>query len=192
MKRLFILEGIFSIYSTSGRAWKNFIGELTYWLKQFNSNSDLNSIALKVFMVLSSLILQKPSATSKSKEHSAAMERRLALCRQGDFNLLMKEVRFIQNRFVTSKKTRSSDDIARVFATLVLQGKLSAAFKFLDRESSSGLLDLSPEILEELIEKHPPASEIGDDECLLNGPVDQVPPSIFDLIDEQIIYDAAL
>ena len=30
------------------------------WLKQFHSNSDLDSIALKAFMVLSSLILQKP------------------------------------------------------------------------------------------------------------------------------------
>ena len=138
-------------------------------------------------MVLPSLILHKPSATSKSKEHSAAIERRLALWRQGDLNLLMKEVRFIQNRFVTSKKTRSADDIARVLARLVLQGKLSAAIKFLDKESSSGLLDLSPEILEGLIEKHPPASEIGD-ECLLNGPVDQVPPSIFDHIDEKMIY----
>jgi hypothetical protein len=41
-----------------------------------------------------------------------------------------------------------------------MQGKLSAAIKFLDKESSSGLLDLSPEILEVLKEKHPPASEI--------------------------------
>ena len=59
----------------SGKAGKNFIRELTFWMKQFNYNSDLNSIALKAFMVLPSLILQKPSATSKSKDHSAAIER---------------------------------------------------------------------------------------------------------------------
>ena len=182
-------RNIFNI--PSGRAGKNFIGELTYWLKQFNCNSDLNSIALKAFMVLPPLILQKPSATSKSKEHSAAIERRLALWRQGDLNLLMKEVRFIQDRFVTSKKIRSTDDISRVFARLVLQGKLSAAIKFLDKESSAGLLDPSPEILEGLKEKHPPASEVKD-ESLLNGPVDRVPPSIYDLINEQMIYDAAM
>lgn len=40
------------------------------------------------------------------------------------------------------------DDISRVFAKLVLQRKLSAAVKFLDKERSSGLLDLSPEIKE--------------------------------------------
>ena len=142
-------------------------------------------------MVLPSMILQKPSVTSKSKEHSAAIERRLALWREGDLNLLKKELRFIRDRFVTSKKTRTTDDISRVFARLVLQGKLSAAIKFLDKDSSSGLLDLSPEVLEGLKENHPPASKI-EDECLLNGPVDQLPPNIFDLINEQMIYDAAL
>ena len=55
----------------SGRAGKAFIEELTFWIKQFNSNSDLNSVALKAFMVLPTLILQKPSATSKSKDSIA-------------------------------------------------------------------------------------------------------------------------
>ena len=63
----------------SGGAGKHFIEELTFWLKQFNSNSDLNPVAFKAFMVLPSVILQKPSATSKTKEHSVAIERRLAL-----------------------------------------------------------------------------------------------------------------
>jgi hypothetical protein len=61
-----------------------------------------------------------------------------------------------------------------------MQGKLSAPIKVLDKESSSGLLDLSPEILESLKEKHPSVREI-EDECLLNGPVDQIPPNIFDV-----------
>ena len=76
----------------SGGAGKHFIEELIFWLKQFNSNSDPNSVALKAFMVLPSVILQKPLATSKSKEHSVAIERRLALWRQGDLNMLMKEI----------------------------------------------------------------------------------------------------
>ena len=66
----------------SSRAGKSFIEVLTFWIKQFNADSDLNSVALKVFMVLPTLILQKPSATSKSKEHSAAIERRLVLWKQ--------------------------------------------------------------------------------------------------------------
>ena len=103
----------------SGRSGKAFIEELTFWIKQFNSNSDLNSVALKAFMVLPTLILQKPSATSKSKEHSAAIERRLNLWRQGDLDLLLKEVRFIQGKFVNSKKARTVEDISKVFAKLI-------------------------------------------------------------------------
>ena len=74
----------------SGRAGKQFIEELIFWLRQFNSNSDLNSIALKAFMVLPSVVLQKSSATTKSKEHSVKIERRLALRRQDDLNMLLK------------------------------------------------------------------------------------------------------
>ncbi|CAB4042089.1 Hypothetical predicted protein [Paramuricea clavata] len=49
-------RNIFNI--PSGREGKNFNGELTFSLKQFNSNSDLNSIALKAFMLLPSLIFK--------------------------------------------------------------------------------------------------------------------------------------
>ena len=98
-------------------------------------------------MVLPTLILQKPSATSKSKEHSAAIERRLNLWRQGDFDLLLKEVRFIQGKFVNSKKARTVEDISKVFAKLVFQEKLSAAIKFLDSESSTDLLNFTQKSL---------------------------------------------
>ena len=150
----------------------------------------MNSVALKSFMVLPTLILQKPSATFKSKEHSAAIERRLNLWRQGDLDLLLKEVRFIQGKFVNSKKARTVEDISKVFANLVFQGKLSAAIKLLDSESSTGLLNLTPEVLEGLKEKHPGAADIAD-ESLLYGPIDYIPPGVFDLIDEKMIFDAA-
>ena len=99
----------------SSRAGKSFIEELTFWIKQFNADSDLNSVALKAFMVLPTLILQKASATSKSKEHSAAIEGRLALWKQGDFDLLLKEVRFIQVKFVNSKKAGRSRTYPKFF-----------------------------------------------------------------------------
>lgn len=174
-----------------GKAGKNFVAELTFWLKQFNSNSDLNHIALKAFIVLPALILQKPSSTSKSKEHSGAIERRLKLCRKGDLSTLMQEIRFIQSRFNSSRKATSMEDISKVFARLVMKGKLSATIKGLDREISSGVLTLSPAVLEELRKKHPPAADI-EEESLLYGPLDIIPSGLFDLIDEQTIYNAAM
>ena len=53
--KLFILEGT----TPYGKAGKSFVTELLFWLKQLYFHSDLNSIALKAFMVLPSLILQK-------------------------------------------------------------------------------------------------------------------------------------
>ena len=61
----------------------------------------------------------------------------------------------------------------------------------LDKENSSGLLNLSDKVLAQLKEKHPVPAEI-EEECLLHGPVDLVPPAIFDLINEQRIFDSTL
>ena len=54
---------------------------------------------------------------------------------------MLKEARFIQGKFVKSKKARTVGDISKVFAKLVFQGKLIAANKILDSESSTGLLN---------------------------------------------------
>ena len=52
-------------------------------------------------------------------------------------------------------------------------------------------MNLSDEVLAQLKEKHPVPAEI-EEECLLHGPVDLVPPGKFDLINEQRIFDSAL
>ena len=88
-----------------------------------------------------------------------------------------------------SKKVRTFEDISKVFAKLVFQGKLTAAIKLLDNENSTDLLNLTPEVLEGLKEKHPEAVDITD-ESLLYGPIDDILPGVFDLIDEKIIFDA--
>ena len=53
----------------SGKAGKNFILELAKWLEHYNTKSNYQNIALKVFMILPAL-LQNPSNTSKAKDHS--------------------------------------------------------------------------------------------------------------------------
>ena len=84
---------------------------------------------------------------------------------------------------MNSMKTRTAADISKVFSKLVLQGKYSAVMKLLDNESSSGLLDLSPDVLRGLHDKQPEVADIAE-ESLLHGPVDYIPPTMYDLIDE--------
>ena len=91
---------------------------------------------------------------------------------------------------MNSKKARTVEDASKVFSKLTLQGKFSAAMKLLDNESSSGLLDLSPDVLRGLHDKHPEAADIAE-ESLLHGPVDYIPPNVYDLIDEEMIYNSA-
>ena len=81
--------------------------------QQFNSNEEIIFIAVKAFMVLPALILQKPSITSKSKEHSATIERRLNLWRQGNLDVLLKEASFIKGKFVKSKKARTVEGVSK-------------------------------------------------------------------------------
>ena len=91
---------------------------------------------------------------------------------------------------MNSKKAGTVDDTSKVFAKLVFQGKLSAAIKLLDSESSTGLLNLTLEVLEGLKEKHPEAAHIAD-ESLLYGPIDYISPGVFDLIEDKMIFNAA-
>ena len=86
-------------------------------------------------------MLQKPSARSKSKEHLECLIRRLELGKKGDINKILREVRYIQGKCVPSKKARTSEDTSRILSKLMMEGKISAALKFLDAESSSGVLN---------------------------------------------------
>ena len=142
-------------------------------------------------MLLPAMILQKPSAKSKAKDHMKAVERRLQMWRNGEVDLLLEEIRFIQKKFCSSSKPRDMEEISKVFAKLILQGKLTAALKFLDKETNAGVLSLSEDVLKDLREKHPVSEPIAEG-ALLNGPIRNIPPGIYNMIDEQLIMKVAL
>ena len=175
----------------SGKAGKMFIEELRFWLHQFNVGTKFNSIAMKIFMILPSLLLQKPSPRSKAKDHVTCLSRRLELWKAGDFTELMFEIRYIQEKLVSSKRKRSITDVSRIFAKLVMEGKIGAALKFLDNEFSSGTVDCTSEVLQNLKLLHPDAAEISE-ACLLQGPLQKIPACCFDSIDETNIFNSAL
>ena len=68
------------------------------WLAKFNGDSDFKCIALKVFMILPIILLQKPSATSKAKDHSDALLRQIDWFNDGNIEGLIVECRDIQCR----------------------------------------------------------------------------------------------
>ena len=173
----------------SGNSAKLFIRELTYWLEQFNNDMEYQCIALKVFMILPCLLLQKPSRNSKAKDHALKLNERLGMWKDGKIMDIMSECRQIQHQ-LKSGKQRTSEDTARIFSKLVFSGKINAALKFLSSEADNGVLDLNDATMKELSDKHPEPSPISE-ETLLSGPIRSALPSYFERIDDEMIKTAA-
>ena len=141
-------------------------------------------------MVLPSLSLQKPSRKLKAKQHSAKLCQRLTLWKEGKIDILLREGKAIQR--LLQWRPRSKDEITKIFSRLMLQGKVTAALKFLESEAQAGrILPLSDETLQGLYEKHPPPKDIKPF-SLLYGPIDDVPNAYFESIDEELIQKAAI
>ena len=93
---MFWRKNIFKL--PSGNIGKSFILEMTLVIHAWRNVSEhFKDIAVKVLMIMSSILLQKPSATSTSKDHSACLLRRFNWWEEGDFDKLMHESRAIQH-----------------------------------------------------------------------------------------------
>ena len=173
----------------SGKAAKDFVLELSCWLEHFNNDTEFAPIALKVYHILPSLLLQKPSKNSKSRDHLKKLEERLAQWKNGNILNLLEEGKIIQQKLTTGKR-RSPEENAKTFAKLMLQGKINAALNLLSTETSGGVLPLSESVIAGLNQKHPAPAPVQDD-ALLFRPINKIPANFFDSIDEQSITKAA-
>ena len=158
---------------------------------------------------MQSLLLQKPHAKSKTKEHIACLERRLVLWTEGNIEKLMMEEKCIQKYLITSGKAETEfEKTARGFNRLMLQGKERQAVRLISNANRGGLLNIDSLIpvgenengdtewkttREVLLEKHPhgcaPAAEtlltVSDNEDMHHDPI------IFERITGEAIKIAA-
>ena len=172
----------------TGKAGKNFLKEMTTIFDYFNSGSPLQPYAMKMVMIYAPLMLQKPSKNSKTKDHTICLNRRLLLWQNGDLIGLLREGKAIQKRLTSSKNRRTNDSL-KIFTRLMLQGKVSAALKWIN-SAKHGLLDVTPEVHEQLLQKHPEASDLKEG-SVFHGP-HHIPPEVtFHPIDSHAIYTAA-
>ena len=141
-----------------------------------------DTIAMKALMVLPTLLLQKTSRTSKYKDNVETLKRRLNQWKDGQIEKLLVEGKTIQERlFKDNVKNQSSDRKATLFARFMENGKVNKALKLLE-SSKGGILPLTEETFEMLLEKHPKASEASND-ILIGEEVENVHPVIYDSID---------
>ena len=81
----------------SGQAGKSFIHEISRLMSEWMHKPLLKDIAFKGIMVMPSLLLQKPSRKSKSKDYLKSLENRIKLWHAGEITELLKEAETIQN-----------------------------------------------------------------------------------------------
>ena len=176
----------------TGNAGKNFIDEIIRLLNSWIDDNDLASISFKAILVMPSLLLQKPSKTSKAKDHLKTLEKRLELWNKGELMSLYKECITIQETFITLNKKRTSiDKTSKKFAKLMHQGNINGAIKLLSDSMNNGILPLNEETLVLLKQKHPKKQTASDLPLLTDNPVEQIHPVRFEEINSDMVRKAA-
>ena len=109
------------------------------------------------------LLLQKPSRNSNSKDHLAALERRLHLLKEGELTELLIEGETIQKSLSDSKRTTTIVELSKQFKNYMKKGNVNAALKLLTNNMKDGTLPLSIQTLSSLKEKHPESKDASID-----------------------------
>ena len=184
----------------TGKAGTMFI----HVLCEYGSESPTEKIAISAAMIIPHLLLQKPHAKSKSRDHVSCLERRLSLWKEGDIESLLQEGIAIQQR-LRNADHRSRDDTSRAFARLMFCGRTKAALKLITEDKGGGplsphsLAEPPPEqkdewtVLDELRSKHPegkPASQ----NCIVDTSPNKgvFHPVIIDNLDGKTIRETTL
>ena len=175
----------------TGAAGKKFIDETSRLLDQWTNNTPLKNIALKAIHVMPALLLQKPSKTSKAKDHLRALERRIRLWEEGNIIELVNESKAIQERLPSNNTPMNIENLSLKFKQLMQRGNVNRALRLLTNNMSNGVLPLSKEILQLLNLKHPSAQEAHHD-SLLQDPVKFVHNIVYEDINESLVLKAVI
>ena len=79
----------------NGAAGKNFVQEIIKLLNAWVENSQLKEVSKKAIQFMPVFFLQKPSKTSKTKDHGRIMEHRLELWHRKAMMNLLHEAGFL-------------------------------------------------------------------------------------------------
>jgi hypothetical protein len=168
----------------TGAAGQDFVEELTKCINHFNLSTPMEEVALKLLMIAFPLLLQKPSKKSKSRDHVKYLKERLVLWREGKIHDLLRQGKTIQDK-LTSNPGKNPQNTDLVFSRLMLQGKVSAALRWVG-ESKSSVHQCTTQIIEKLKSLHPPSS-ISCNISKLYGPENKVENVIYEDIDGDLI-----
>ena len=120
-----------------------FVSELSRLFREYATGSILRVDALKAIMFMPSMLIQHPYRHSKHKKNVGCLERPLPLRADGNIQVLLLDAQSTQDQLKISRFAHNKEEhCASGFATLVMQGKIKAAFGLLDDASTGGTLCL--------------------------------------------------
>ena len=88
-------------------------------------------------MLMPAFLLQKPSKSLKSKNHHAALERRLKLWEEGKIEELLYEVQTIQEKLKSSDSSMTITKISMKIRILISKDNMNGALKLLTNNMSN-------------------------------------------------------
>jgi hypothetical protein len=162
----------------SGAAGDSFIREISRLFYEFAEKGDQERFALMAVPLCCMLCLQRPSPKSNASENSRRLLRCLAAWREGRIKDLFKLGERIQKDLPDGDRQLEPKRVAAVFNRLMMQGKVSAALRFLSSQNSGGVLSLDDRIpgatgdksvLDILREKHPEGQAFPNSPGILRG-----------------------
>ena len=105
--------------------------------------------------------------------------------------IILREVRMIQRRRLQKARRHDPPNKAKIFATLVMEGPINSALRFLRDDGGGCVLPLTYDIMTQLHDKHPAAkkAKLGS---LLFGPMENIPDILYQEKDGEMIKEGAL
>ena len=133
--------------------------------------------------------MQKPSRSSKAKDHTKDLGRRFILWEEGNLSELLFESQNIQRNL---KTTYSVPDIAQLSLDKkfsMRKGNVNGAIELLSNNMQIGIIPLNEETLQLIKLKHPEEKEVLED-VILNGLLQKIHVFEYESIDETLVLKA--
>ena len=116
-------------------------------MNEWLHDSPIKGTTFKANLVMSSLLLQKPSQESKSKEHLEALEPRMDLWKSEEILQLLHEGETIQKYSRPANTPSAVTELPKKFTREMYKGNVTNAMKLLTDNMQNGILPLNHKIL---------------------------------------------
>ena len=170
-----------------GKSGTDLVKEIDRLVNLFVRKTGWERLALSLLHIFLPLMLQKPSAKSKPREHAKYLTTRLERWRNGELKSLMAETTEIQKR-LRKAKSGKEESREKAFIRLMMLGKLGPAAKYVNNDDDiKGVHPLTSEIKEILESKHPAGREV-DPEIIYEITAEMPQPVIYEEITSDVVY----